>query len=311
MSTAAGSISARVLPAEIDKPLAQLARRGACSPEDVGLAPDVLRVLSLDGTLSWTPHIMPDASWMRLASDESPISVQALRWAAAFTGLDSDALASRLYFFGRWPVTVSWRRRLPDENAVARWLGLADLEQMLPSLRRLPRTRETWVWRRWAPHDGSTVNKLYVCCTPKDLPDVLHACAPVLRDSVVSGMKVGFDLPTVLRADKLVVYLAEEGATEHVAEAIMSAAGQRDIHPLPFGGETGVGEFVAYARDPDDWPGRPTWQERASWRLYVARLAAETLAAQRGRPWLERVAAALERLSLAGIDTRRWMWQKA
>jgi hypothetical protein len=310
VSTDPTTSEAKLLSGSLAESLQQLARAGDAAPGDLGLEGDALRVLQLDGTVSSTEPVTPATEWMSAATSEGSVSVEALRWAAQFSTLSSGSLAHRLYFFGRYPVTARRRRELPDDESVARWLGLSELEGDLRGLRPLTRTRETWVWRRWARPGTVPTAKLYVCCAPDDLPLTLRASVAVLNHRAVTGFKVGFDLPTVLRPDKFVVFLADDSAVEEVAEAIYAAVGPSGVQPLPFVGTTLVGPLVGHASDPDDWAGRPAWEERASWRLHICRLAAETLVAQRDRPWLERVAASLERLSLAGVDTRRWTWAR-
>lgn len=308
-----GAGPTRFLSDDVAGPVHDLAREGQVAVADSGLPPEALRALELDGTLRVTPPTPPLRDWLRAAGEEDSISIEALRWGAMFSDLPAHRLATRLYFFGRYPVTNRWARELPDEDSVARWLGLGQLEAELHGLRLLARTTETWVWRRWARSPRvQAASKLYVCCVPDDLPSTVRACTSVIRQHpAVTGFKIGFDLPTVLRPDKFVVYLADAGAADELAASIVDAVGPADVHPLPFTAVTSIGGFVAQATDPEDWIGRPAWHERASWRLHICRLAAETLWVHRDRTWVERVAAALERLSLAGIDTQRWSWRDA
>ncbi|GID91358.1 hypothetical protein ACFQFC_10820 [Amorphoplanes digitatis] len=302
---------AKLLPEEIAGPLRRLADGNGTTPAATGLAPAVLRALELDGVVRVTPAPPPPAQWIAAAGDDSA-EIAALTWGAAFTRLTAEELTRRLYFFGRLPVTADWIRRLPDEDAVARWLGVAEAEQALHGFHPLRRTRETWVWRRWTrPAARGAAGKLYVCCAPADLPGVLRASLPVLRHRAVTGFKLGYDLPTLLRPDKFVLFLDDRGQADELAERVADAVGPCPVHPLPFAAVTAAGDLVRTATDPADTPGRPATRERASWRLNICRLAAETLVANRGRPRIERVAAALERLTLAGIDTRCWAWREA
>ncbi|MFE4975381.1 hypothetical protein ACFRAR_25160 [Kitasatospora sp. NPDC056651] len=246
---------------------------------------------------------------MRQAADDSSVSLSALWWAAAFPKVTAEALHRRLYFYGRHPVSCRWLARLPDEQAVAGWLGLGLLPLERAGFRALPRTADTWVWRRW--EKGSAVHamtKLYLCCMPEDLPFALRQVVPVLAHPAVTGFKVGFDLPSVLRPDKFMLYLSDSGAADQVAAEIADAVGPLNVQPLPFTAATSAGPFVTQATDPPDWEGRPVWHELASWRLYVCRLAAETLIASHQAPPQERVAAVLERLHLASVDTHCWAW---
>ena len=309
VSTDGAPDGAKLLPADIAGPLRRLAADGPAPPDASGLAPGVIRALELDGVLRVTPARPPAPEWITAADDDSP-ETAALTWGATFTRLTSAELARRLYFFGRRPVTAAWSRRLPDEAAVARWLGPVPAD--LDGFHRLPRTPESWVWRRWARAGAPrTDDKLYVCCAPAALPDAVRACLPVLADAAVAGFKLGHDLPTVLRPDKFVLFLADAGRADELATRIAGAIGPAPVHPLPFTAATPAGDLVRAATDPPDARTRPAGRERASWRLYICRLAAATLTANRARPRVERVAAALERLTLAGVDVHHWTWSTA
>lgn len=299
---------ARILPAELAAPLGELARRGDSGMTEVDLPSPLVRALELDGTLRVSPRGLPARPWREQAASDTSTSVSALGWAALLDRLTPDQIARRLYFFGRLPVTPRWLRELPDEPSVSRWLGLGFLALEAAGFHPLPRTPDTWVWRRWARAHTRASSKLYVCCLPRDLPYAVRACERVLRDRAVAGFKLGFDLPTVLRPDKFVVYLTDQGQADAVATEIVGLLGAVKAQPLPFTATSSAGSLVAQAVDPEDWEGRPAWHERASWRLNICRLAAETLWASQDLAVRDRVAAALERLALAGVDTGTWTW---
>lgn len=300
----------KLLPGDMAGPIRALVAGAEVSAMESGLRPEALRALELEGVLRVTPPVSPARDCVEVAADDDSISVAALTWGATFRGLPAEQLTRRLYFFGRRPVTPQWSRRLPDERSVARWLGLVELQADLEGFRPLARTRDTWVWRRWVRSRMPAAGKLYVCCVPQDLPSAVRACIPALRHPAVTGFKLGFDLPTVLRPDKFILFLADLEPARELAERIASAFGPAEVHPLPFTAAASAGGIVSMAADPDDWAGRPATIERASWRLHVCRVAAETLVANRNRSRVEQVAAALERLGLAGVDTCRWTWQE-
>ncbi|MFL0027212.1 hypothetical protein ACJBCE_30275 [Streptomyces sp. NBUL23] len=303
--------SVRILPAALAAPLGELARRGETGADEADLPPTLVRALELDGTLRVSPRGRPARAWREQAGSDTSTSVSALGWAALLDRLTPDQLARRLYFYGRLPVTPRRLRELPDASSVSRWLGLGFLSLETAGFRPLPRTPDTWVWRRWARSRTPSSSKLYVCCLPRDLPYALRACERVLRDRAVAGFKVGFDLPTVLRPDKFVVYLTDPGQADAVAAEIVAGLGAVEAQPLPFTATSPAGPLVARAVDPEDWEGRPAWHERASWRLNICRLAGEALWASPDLPARDRVAAALERLTLAGVDTGTWTWTEA
>ncbi|MEU9107188.1 lanthionine synthetase LanC family protein [Streptomyces xanthophaeus] len=250
VSVAGGSQRVRILPAEVADPVGELAGRGTCALSEVDLPPAAIRALELDGTLRVTPRRPPSQEWRDQAAAEGSTSVAALRWAALFRQLTPDQLARRLYFFGRHPVTHRWLCRLPDEPSVSRWLGIGLLNLEADGLRPLPRTADTWVWRRWArPHEPAS-SKLYVCCLPADLPYALRECARTLHHPAVTGFKVGFDLPTILRPDKFVVFLSGPEHVEAVAADLVAAMGKIQVQPLPFTATADSGPLVAHASDP-------------------------------------------------------------
>ncbi|GGU33606.1 hypothetical protein GCM10010259_25070 [Streptomyces daghestanicus] len=299
----------RILPAGVAEAVGDMARRGEVRTDEVELDESLLRILELEGLIRAVPPGRPPEVCTRQAADDSSVSLSALWWAAAFPPATPEDLTRRLYFYGRRPVSARWSSRLPDEQAVEGWLGLGLLGLEEAGYGRLPRTPDTWVWRRWgkksSPHPST---KLYVCCVPEELPAVLRQIMPVLARPSVSGFKLGFDLASVLRPDKFVLYLSDTGAADQVAADVAAAAGPVEVQPLPFTAATAAGPLVTRATDPPDWRGRPAWHERASWRLHVCRLAAETLAATGHASPQERVAAVLERLRLAGLNTDDWTW---
>nr|BFE74235.1 hypothetical protein GCM10020092_075360 [Actinoplanes digitatis] len=105
------------------------------------------------------------------------------------------------------------------------------------------------MWRRWTrPAARGAAGKLYVCCAPADLPGVLRASLPVLRHRAVTGFKLGYDLPTLLRPDKFVLFLDDRGQADELAERVADAVGPCPVHPLPFAAVTAL---------PATWSARP------------------------------------------------------
>src|SRR5215217_1402085 len=120
------------------------------------------------------------------------VSVAALRYAQELADLPAPLLALRLYLYGRRPVSPELQRRLPDESAVASYLGIAPGGTARAALdagwRALPSSHEPRYWRTWRRRsvgpvtDGAwpTPYKLYVSPAIDALAGALGAVADSL-----------------------------------------------------------------------------------------------------------------------------------
>lgn len=245
------------------------------------------------------------------------LSVAALEYGGALQLDDPIALSWRLYRYNTQPQSPEWRRRLPDRRAVAAFLGLdgfdgrALLVHTTVGPHRLS-THRGWIsWdlrRAAAERAGSARWKLYVSPEVEALPEALHrivALAPEWPGAV--SLKVGSDLPGLLRPDKCVLHFSTRDQLDAAAARLAAELGGMPGQGVPFSAEV-AGRLLSWGVDPPGDRPVPGWLGVESWRLWITnRLAAALLAAQSAEPVSVAPAAfALGRILLEGVDPATW-----
>jgi hypothetical protein len=255
------------------------------------------------------------------------LSVAAVRYGQELGDLPEELLALRLYGYGRRPVGPEQRRRLPDEAAVTRALGLAPDGAARRTLaagwrEAPPRAQGRTYWRHWRPRlasgDGRRRRanyKLYVSPSLAALPATVAITAEVLTTAApATAFKIGADLSALCRPDKFVVYFDRLDDLSATAGTLADRLAGQAAHGVPFTAAVTEDGLLSWGTDP------PTGVEDGppgSWRLWVARRLAEHLAAaRRGAGGLEPWRFALERLRVSGVDVDSWvptgaLWSRA
>jgi hypothetical protein len=286
-----------------------------------------IRSLVLDGILEVEDgdHFVtgPDASLL-LSSERgtaqgrvAKLSCDAIRYAQELRTDDPSELARFLYSFGRQPVTASWSRRLPNDEAVLEFIG-ANSPSVSPLLRsrwtRAPSSASP-AWFSWGTTRESSAShsayiyKLYVSPTPEALPDVFAATLDVLASHSVSHFKIGSDAGGLLRPDKFVVYFSSLDRLLEVATALSAKIAGIDAHGVPFTAEIAGCGLLSWGMDPPPSSRVVAWHEPESWRLWISYRLASSLLSARGSDGTNRIPPwqfALERLRAAGLDVDHW-----
>jgi hypothetical protein len=233
-------------------------------------------------------------------------------------GLDSvTELATRLYLSNTVPFSPRWARALPDDTAVARFLGLSPggaPRRMLE--REWEEAGAGGPWRSWSSRavslpsrEGRRTWKLYVSPLPESLPEAFAATVRVLTETGTPAFKVGRDVRGLLRPDKLVAYFTEREEMEHVGRRLRGELGALPAQGVPFTGGLLGDALVSFGADPPPEHYTVSWLPDESWRAHVTlRLA---VALQRAReaapgataPWRF----AMDALWLEGIDPELWL----
>ncbi|HEX6653419.1 MAG TPA: hypothetical protein VF072_11795 [Thermoleophilaceae bacterium] len=258
------------------------------------------------------------------------VSVAALRYAQELADLPAPLLALRLYFYGRRPVSPGLQRQLPDESALASYLGIAPGGTARAALdagwRAVPSGGEPRYWRTWRRRsvgramDGAWITpyKLYVSPAIDALAGALGAVAESLAEVPgVTAFKVGADLPGICRPDKLVVYFNRLDDLQRGAAQLEHPLKGCPAHGVPFTAPVTADGLLSWGADPPA-PSALEGETLTSWRMWVTERLAEYLVVARDgsagtlEPW----EFALERLRLSGIDTDTWapgsdMWPEA
>lgn len=289
------------------------------------LVMDGILEVEIDGAFQSGPAALPVHPTTALAGSRghsAELSREALEYADHLGRAPVEALALRLYMYGRAPVTPELRRRLPDEDAVRDFLGLAGDGQAPRVLERgwvegRP-SEERAVWRSW--HRQSRTNrpardrpvggptwKLYVSPTIDALPDAFEGAVAALdRAPGTTGMKVGRRLPDLVRPDKLVAYFARVDDLLEAARHVEAEIDGSQPQGVPFAADVSRTGLLSWGVDP---PRQGSGRDPgASWRTWVTSRLADYLAdVQKADVPAPRWPAALERLRLDGVDVDTWV----
>ena len=225
------------------------------------------------------------------------LSLAALRHGQALEGLPEELLALRLYGFGRRPLTRALARGLPDEDAVARFLGPPAEGWLESGTSR----GEPWrmLRRGGAPHARASF-KLYVAPALDALPEAFAALSESLDAS--AGFKVARDAAGLCRPDKLVAYFHRLEDLRAAAARLAPRLAGLPAQPVPFTGGIDAEGILSWGVDPQ--AGR---DGARSWRLWlVSRLASSLVEARERAGGVEPWRFALERIRLDGIDVESW-----
>ena len=244
------------------------------------------------------------------------LSLEALRYGQALEDMPTHQLASRLYFYGRKPVSPLWQRRLTSEEAVRAYLGQTGggtAQAVLDaSWTEAPNSPDRPYWRMWHPRRGGSGPqaggyKLYVSAECASLPDVFLAVAELLANAPgARGFKVGRDVFGLCRPDNLVAYFSRLEDLHKAASRLEARLEGCRVQGVPFTAEVTRDGLLSWGVDP---PAEYRSPRAGSWRLWVVDRLAKYLRAARAastgsvEPWRY----ALDRLSVAGVDTGTWV----
>ncbi|MDE3178515.1 MAG: hypothetical protein KGM47_02560 [Acidobacteriota bacterium] len=243
----------------------------------------------------------------------------ALEYAQALDIGDSARLSARLYFYNRLPLSPRWKRRFPDQAAVAAHLGIESggaNRRLLDgrwSRMKLPAEFDGWFqWESQAVQPLEKIQgrgyKLYVSPQPEFVQEAFRAVLEILTETSAHHFKVGSDVAGLLRPDKIVIYFRDFESLQQAAKQIATRLVGCPAHGVPFTAGLGDDALLSWGIDPQPDKGALAWQERESWRLWITnRLAVALLAAKNAstnglEPWRF----ALERLRLDNVDTETW-----
>ncbi|QBY55264.1 hypothetical protein [Cupriavidus oxalaticus] len=257
------------------------------------------------------------------------LSVSALRYGQELNCLPETELAHRLYSYGRKPVSPKLQRRLTGPAAVARFLGIAEDGILVRSLHRhwthVPVSQGArefwWQWLSTSEPPRGTAQrasfKLYLSPVVNDMPEALETLIGALAHAHgVTGFKVGVGLWGISRPDKTLVYFTHLDDLYQFADLLRTRLAGCAPHGVPFSAAASENGLLSWGADPPRGAVKgertTSWRMWVTWRLAEYLVSARTAALNTMEPWQY----ALERLSLAEIDTDTWipsdgMWPAA
>lgn len=243
----------------------------------------------------------------------SKLSYAATRYGQYLLIKNPKHLAAQLYFYNRFPLTSFWRKKLPDTDAVRRYLRIDQENAAL--LDRSWYTRSTMVdtsWISWAHKQPlrreikAYPYKLYISSTLEDLPETFSIVLDVFSQTGVSHFKIGKNLESLARPDKMVSYFQTFEDLHYTATQLMERLDHIGVHGVPFTAELFGNGLLSWGIDPVEK--FELKGHRESWRGWLTNTLAKSILLAREekdlevKPW----EFAINRLRLAGVDIQTW-----
>jgi hypothetical protein len=302
--------------------LADLEHAGDLSPSATGANLEQLMRLVLDGVLEveWQDAFLsgPEAHRVLFQSPNTlpvdqggRLSWSALQYAATLEGLDVRALSQRLYAFNTIPASPEWRRTLPSEEAVVRFLQVDPAGALSGAFEEAGFVASAgggWLsWER-PQASGHPGFKLYLSPLPRYLPQVLERLPEILEGTAVDSFKVGSGLHGILRPDKCVIYLSDQKALQPLASRMKEEFQSIPGHGVPFTAFLRDDGLISWGSDPLGSTGWTGWMGAESWRSWVvSRLAAALVQARAaGLRGPSAIQFAVDRVALEGVHPSSW-----
>ncbi len=227
-------------------------------------------------------------------------------------------LSFLLYNFNRIPLSRRWKRALPDEEALSKYLDLQDDGSwpgmpgwVKPKPIRKDENGQPSIfdlfWRAWRfkqkiPSEDKPSYKIYFSPLPQDLPQVFRVVRDAAAYSDAHSMKIGRNLSGILRADKFIVYFSEYPPALDFAKGMSKTPASRRYQGTPFSFQVEQDSpLVSLGVDPPRKLG-----DMNSWRLYVTNKLSLAIQGAR-RTGAEDPAEYIHTyMRMIGIDSHNW-----
>lgn len=231
-------------------------------------------------------------------------SLLALRYATGLEVNDAGTLADFLYGFGCLPYSSRWYRLLPGHDEVFEYLG----RPAFPGWQmRFPRTGYPWFsWHRSRRDQrAGPIYKLYVSPRPESLSAAFVVLMEVLARSEAFHLKVGGKARSLLRTDKLVIYLDSFEKLAATAALLAPRMAGLPGHPVPFSSRIDEQGLLSWGLDPPR-PASPSPRPDRSWRSWITDRIAMAMVEGRRQAVENLVPWVCWRLEMDGLDTTSW-----
>jgi hypothetical protein len=248
------------------------------------------------------------------------MSIQALKYAQGLALENPEKLSARMYFFNRVPASSGWRRRYPDSHSVTKYLGIGSggsnnlrLSKDWISAKPDP---SNYGWNMWffrGAHPKSSRSeptyKLYVSPACEFVRTAFDAALRVLPNFSPVFFKVGRNVYSLLRPDKMVAYFRTAQDLLNAAAAFAGELKECPTHGAPFTAEITGGGLLSWGIDPPRERQYLAKEGGESWRLWITnRLAVALLTAMVEKsPSIEPWQYALQQMRLYGVDPETWV----
>jgi hypothetical protein len=249
-----------------------------------------------------------DGGAVRTAPSVRSLSMAALRTAAATVSTMHSGETTELLYHANWlPFSPQWSRKYQNVPAVTNALfsDTATAELLRTGWRS---TTEPY-WVHWSPlesaHRGYPRYKLYVSVLPDELLQTFPSIVSTLFGAGCPPFKVSGDPRSLLRPDRLVIYVHEFDAMERLGRELNARVGHLPYQGVPFTATFDASDAVTWGSDPP----RAQKSYASSWRRWVCRKLSGYLHASDSDAVDERVTFTLDHLRHDGVDIDRWCRQ--
>ena len=225
--------------------------------------------------------------------------------AARGVSADPGGIAHWLYRFGTVPRGPAIDRDFgPDDDPMA-VLGMTiggATRRLLESAYE-PGSLPGWYSfaRIGVPVQLAAACKLYVSPRPEALADAFPLVVAEFARAGVRSFKVGRGSEGLLRPDKIVAYFDSGDDLHRVAGAVAGVLSRCPAQGVPFTADIFGDGLLSWGVDP------PLGDAALSWRSWVTKKLAASLAARRAIAADDPVAATLDDIRMAGVDPKRWV----
>ncbi|MCH5373449.1 MAG: hypothetical protein JJ992_05700, partial [Planctomycetes bacterium] len=143
--------------------------------------------------------------------------------------------------------------------------------------------------------------KLYVSPRIEALAEAFPNVAHVFLQGDVRSFKIGRGLEGLLRPDKIVAYFEEREHMTAVADALAAALMECPVQGVPFSAEIGGDGLLSWGIDP------PAGNAATSWRAWVTKRLATSLARHRHTPGNHLVEVVFDDIRKFRVDPECWL----
>jgi len=225
--------------------------------------------------------------------------------AARGVSADPGGIAHWLYRFGTVPRGPAIDRDFgPDDDPMA-VLGMTAggaTRRLLESAYE-PSSLPGWYSfaRIGVPVQLTAACKLYVSPRPEALAEAFPRVVAELARAEVRSFKVGRGIEGLLRPDKVIAYFDSGDDLAQVAAVLARVLFRCPAQGVPFTADIAGDGLLSWGVDP------PVGHAALSWRSWVTKKLAASLAGRRAMAADDSVAATLADIRVAGVDPERWL----
>jgi hypothetical protein len=253
-----------------------------------------------------------DKNYTQVLSDE------AISFALKSPRLQPRDVSVLLYSFNQIPLSKRWQTNFPSESSVSQfldlqddgsWSGMPDGVHVKP-IRRGADGKPVYFdlyWRVWqfSKRKHSKIKpryKVYFSPLPRDLPEIFRNIRDLAVYSEAHAMKIGRNLPGILRADKFIVYFSKHQDALDFAREASKKTQSHAYQGIPFTFQIdSQNALVTLGVDPP-----AAYDSSLSWRLYIVNKLGLAIQNTRRIQPADPLLSIRSYMSMMGVDSLHW-----